>query len=170
VGGTGDLFGTPELDLPGSQVRDLLGHASIVTTERYDNQQLERLQVAAGKLESGKLFQAPTLGSGTEFHISFTSRRRGGTVEPVTAIDGGRKLLREHAVKDRLRGRDSNPDHVVHSHSQYIRNPALVSSNAATSSCQLSTMSSRGICASTCSRSAGEPARMSIGILVVSYS
>ena len=43
-----------EHGVPLSQVRDLLGHASIVTTERYDNQQLERLQVAAGKLESGR--------------------------------------------------------------------------------------------------------------------
>ena len=39
---------------PSPQIRDVLGHASIVTTERYDNQQLERLQVAAGELESGK--------------------------------------------------------------------------------------------------------------------
>ena len=31
--------------------------ASGTTTERYDNQQLERLQVAAGKLESGKVFE-----------------------------------------------------------------------------------------------------------------
>jgi hypothetical protein len=53
--------------VPLSQVRDLLGHASIVTTERYDNQQLERLQVAAGKLESGKLFEAPTGESGGSF-------------------------------------------------------------------------------------------------------
>jgi hypothetical protein len=35
-----------ERGVPLSQVRDVLGHASIVTTERYDNQQMERLQVA----------------------------------------------------------------------------------------------------------------------------
>jgi integrase len=62
-----------EHGVPLSQVRDLLGHASIVTTERYDNQQLERLQVAAGKLESGKLFEAPPGESGTEFHIPCTT-------------------------------------------------------------------------------------------------
>jgi integrase len=108
-----------ERGVPLSQVRDLLGHASIVTTERYDNQQLERLQVAAGKLESGKLFQAPTLGSGTEFHISFTNRPPGGTVEPVTTMADGRKLLRNQAVENWLGGRDSNPDNVVQSHVSY---------------------------------------------------
>lgn len=39
--------------VPLAQVRDLLGHASITTTERYDNQGLEKLQIAAAKLESG---------------------------------------------------------------------------------------------------------------------
>ena len=38
------------------EVRDLLGHASITTTERYDNQKLENLQAAAARLESGKSF------------------------------------------------------------------------------------------------------------------
>ena len=42
--------------MPLAQVRDLLGHASITTTERYDNQQLENLQAAALKLESGTSF------------------------------------------------------------------------------------------------------------------
>jgi hypothetical protein len=37
-------------------VRDLLGHESITTTERYDNQKLENLQLAAARLESGKSF------------------------------------------------------------------------------------------------------------------
>jgi site-specific recombinase XerD len=32
-----------EYGVPLSQVRDLLGHASIVTTERYDNQRPEAL-------------------------------------------------------------------------------------------------------------------------------
>ena len=42
--------------MPLAQVRDLLGHASITTTERYDNQKLENLQIAVLKLESGKTF------------------------------------------------------------------------------------------------------------------
>ena len=45
-----------EKGVPLAQVRDLLGHASITTTERYDNQKLENLQAAAARLESGKSF------------------------------------------------------------------------------------------------------------------
>jgi len=48
-----------EKGVPLAQVRDLLGHASITTTERYDNQKLENLQAAAAKLETGKIFDAP---------------------------------------------------------------------------------------------------------------
>jgi Phage integrase family len=40
-----------------SKVRDLLGHASITTTERYDNQMLASLRDAARMLEDGKTFQ-----------------------------------------------------------------------------------------------------------------
>src|SRR4030095_9966876 len=46
-----------EHGVPLSQVRDLLGHASIVTTERYDNQQLEALFEAARRLETGESFK-----------------------------------------------------------------------------------------------------------------
>ena len=46
-----------ERGVPLSQVRDLLGHASITTTERYDTQRLDLLQAAARKLEEGKTFQ-----------------------------------------------------------------------------------------------------------------
>jgi hypothetical protein len=37
-------------------VRDLLGHASITTTERYDNQRPEALMAAARSLDTGDLF------------------------------------------------------------------------------------------------------------------
>jgi hypothetical protein len=98
-----------EHGVPLSQVRNLLGHASIVTTERYDNQQLERLQVAAGKLESGKLFEAPTGESGTEFHIPCTI---GPTIEaagsPARSDDVDNPLSSE-AVEVWLGGRDSRP-------------------------------------------------------------
>lgn len=47
-----------ERGVPLAQVRDLLGHASILTTERYDNQRLEALQAAAARLEAGKAFDA----------------------------------------------------------------------------------------------------------------
>jgi hypothetical protein len=49
-----------ERGVPLAQVRDLLGHASITTTERYDNQTLENLQAAAAKLEAGKVFAPAT--------------------------------------------------------------------------------------------------------------
>jgi integrase len=46
-----------ERGVPLAQVRDLLGHASILTTERYDNQRLEALQAAVARLEAGKAFR-----------------------------------------------------------------------------------------------------------------
>lgn len=42
-----------EHGVPLAQVRDLLGHASTTTTERYDNQTMANLQIAAAKLERG---------------------------------------------------------------------------------------------------------------------
>jgi integrase len=45
-----------EKNVPLAQVRDLLGHSSITTTERYDNQKLENLQAAAARLERGETF------------------------------------------------------------------------------------------------------------------
>ena len=48
--------------MPLAQVRDLLGHASVTTTERDDNQKLENLQIAAAKLESGMTFELPSPG------------------------------------------------------------------------------------------------------------
>ena len=49
-----------EHGVPLAQVRDLLGHASITTTERYDNQTVANLKIAsAAKLKRGRAF-APT--------------------------------------------------------------------------------------------------------------
>jgi hypothetical protein len=45
-----------EHGVPLGRVRDLLGHASITTTERYDNQTLANLKIAAAKLERGHAF------------------------------------------------------------------------------------------------------------------
>ena len=45
-----------EQGVPLAQVPDLLGHASILTTERYDNQKMEALQAAVERLETGKTF------------------------------------------------------------------------------------------------------------------
>ena len=59
-----------ERGVPLAQVRDLLGHASIATTERYDNQTLEALQAATERLEDGKRFD-PTTSRRTKFQESF---------------------------------------------------------------------------------------------------
>ena len=56
--------------VPLAQVRDLLGHASILTTERYDNQRLEALQAAVERLEGGKTFD-PKTKLRTKFQESF---------------------------------------------------------------------------------------------------
>ena len=47
--------------VPLAQVSDLFGHASILTTERYDNQRLEAVQEAVARLEDGKVFDAVRL-------------------------------------------------------------------------------------------------------------
>jgi Phage integrase family len=52
-----------ERGVPLAQVRDLLGHASILTTERYDNERLEALQAAVERLEGGKTFDPKIDGS-----------------------------------------------------------------------------------------------------------
>ncbi len=49
-----------EQGVPLSQVRDLMGHASIITTERYDTQRQEVLDQAAKKLETGKITKFPS--------------------------------------------------------------------------------------------------------------
>jgi hypothetical protein len=61
-----------ERGVPLAQVRDLLGHASILTTERYDNQTLESLQAAAAKLEgvSASKCRIPRI-QGRTFTFSF---------------------------------------------------------------------------------------------------
>ena len=52
-----------EKGVPLSQVRDLLGHSSIVTTERYDRQTFEALEGAVKRLDTGESFNF--LSSGT---------------------------------------------------------------------------------------------------------
>jgi integrase len=103
-----------EQGVPLAQVRDLLGHASITTTERYDNQKLENLQIAVKKLERGQVFHvtagAASVASGgtevppcvrpskhsaggsraTKFQESFKnegSDAPSDTPEPVSAIE-----------------------------------------------------------------------------------
>ncbi|MBA2355890.1 MAG: site-specific integrase, partial [Acidobacteria bacterium] len=79
-----------EHGVPLAQVRDLLGHASITTTERYDNQTLANLQVAAARLERGLGFASAghsTGGIRAEVDRSageITDRRTSPTATPGT--------------------------------------------------------------------------------------
>jgi integrase len=102
-----------EKGVPLAQVRDLLGHASITTTERYDNQKLENLQAAAARLDSGKSFDAAPrasaprtkcqafVKSSTENPLSDASHR------PSTT---GAKALDDGELEEYLGGRDSNSE------------------------------------------------------------
>jgi len=93
-----------ERGVPLAQVRDLLGHASITTTERYDNQTLNSLKSAAGKLEGGKTFDANIPREARpDFQVSFKI----GDVEPgsegsqaeaapdLPALDDGQQIARK---------------------------------------------------------------------------
>jgi integrase len=127
-----------EKNVPLAQVRDLLGHASITTTERYDNQKLENLQAAAARLERGETFTpAPPAMVETEAQKSDRkprSNRRSpsnrqdfvkswGDQHPETDVDRESETsTNSHADQDLenwLGGRDSNPDNVVQSHVSY---------------------------------------------------
>ena len=111
-----------ERGVPLAQVRDLLGHASITTTERYDNQKLENLQLAAARLESGKSFdptprdsQSPSIcqvfvKNAPDQPLSEDSER---------ASDTSTNSHDDQGLEIWLGGRDSNPDNVVQSHVSY---------------------------------------------------
>ena len=72
-----------EKNVPLAQVRDLLGHASITTTERYDNQKLENLQAAAARLERGETFDpSPGEPIARRQSVKFLSR-----VKPISTQD-----------------------------------------------------------------------------------
>ena len=86
-----------ERGVPLSQVRDLLGHASISTTERYDNQRLEALQAAAGTLESGKEFDRNERSGRTDFQESFNIDPKD---QPEPIDDGDANLLKDGVLKN----------------------------------------------------------------------
>ena len=109
-----------ERGVPLSQVRDLLGHASIATTERYDNQRLEALQVAAGTLESGKGFDRNERSGRTNFQESFKIDPQGGASDPThTSASPDANHNGEKDLEEWLGGRDSNPDYTVQSRVSY---------------------------------------------------
>ena len=59
-------------------MRDLIGHASILTTERYDNQRLEALQTAVRLLDTGKTFDPVRLKPDTTYYDCGRLVRRSG--------------------------------------------------------------------------------------------
>jgi integrase len=130
-----------ERGVPLAQVRDLLGHASITTTERYDNQTLANLQIAAAKLERGRVFELPAAlpvsdakpssdkrnkqpshagFTSTNFQHSFKMRRKSSrSTDPVDEREQDLSASEEKDLQNWLGGRDSNPDNVVQSHVSY---------------------------------------------------
>jgi len=97
-----------ERGVPLSQVRDLRGHASIVTTERYDNHTFAALQQAARRLESGKTF--------TSASQSEPNPKSEGTDSPASSGDNaldGKELETGGPPGDRTR------DTVIKSHVLY---------------------------------------------------
>jgi integrase-like protein len=111
-----------ERNVPLAQVRDLLGHASITTTERYDNQKLENLQAAAARLERGETFD-PGQREPVSPLICPVSVKSSLDDEPGNEIDRVRETSPNYGddldLADWLGGRDSNPDNVVQSHVSY---------------------------------------------------
>jgi integrase len=110
-----------EKSVPLAQVRDLLGHASITTTERYDNQKLENLQAAAARLERGQTFDSAS------HETNSPSNRQVFVKNPADdeaddGMDGVRETSPNYGddqdLADWLGGRDSNPDNVVQSHTR----------------------------------------------------
>jgi hypothetical protein len=93
-------------------VRDLLGHASIITTERYDNQKLENLQAAAARLERGETFD-PGARDSTSPSICQVSVKSSADAEPGEQIDRARETAPNYGDDPDLGnwpgGRDSCP-------------------------------------------------------------
>ncbi len=88
-----------ERGVPLSQVRDLLGHASIVTTERYDNQTQDALLAAAKRLETGEIFK--NFSGSTEGRSDTTASDEPSA--PAKSLD---ELEKEVGVGNGVRTRD----------------------------------------------------------------
>lgn len=106
-----------EQGVPLAQVRDLLGHASITTTERYDNQTVANLKIAASKLERGRTF-APE--STHKVSRIFQDAPLGTTPHPVREVPAlDTNELRDLKLGEWLGRRDSNPNNRVQSAVSY---------------------------------------------------
>lgn len=121
--------------VPLAQVRHLLGHASITTTERYENQKLENLQAAAAPSERGETFTPPPTSTVEAKPPTSDCKRHRARSEPSNRQNLLRSWGDQHpegdapetstnshtdqGLADWLGGRDSNPDNVVQSHVSY---------------------------------------------------
>ena len=105
-----------ERGVPLAQVRDLLGHASILTTERYDNQRLEALQAAVERLEGGKTFD-PKIDAADKVSRIFQDPTEQRFAEERRSHQGIRyKSLRSRRLESWYRYGDSNPGPVAENH------------------------------------------------------
>ena len=97
-----------EQGVPLAKVRDLLGHASITTTERYDNQKLSNLRLAAAKLDRGLMFEpSPFVGRLTSSGLAKTPASPAGSGSPA-----GTKSQDSFKI-DGVEGAPGAPDEVL---------------------------------------------------------
>ncbi len=94
-----------EEGVPLAQVRDLLGHASITTTERYDNQRLETLQLAVTKLERGGRFSGAAATSAQGSELTAHGRLTATDPREVDAPTSPSPLAASRPTSPRLRRR-----------------------------------------------------------------
>lgn len=98
-----------ERGVPLAQVRDLLGHASILTTERYDNQRLEALQAAVARLEAGKAFDAVRLKPDTTSEEA-TDNLSAEAVSRASAKAEVSRIFQDPAAQSLADGSDSSKE------------------------------------------------------------
>ncbi len=106
-----------ERGVPLAQVRDLLGHASITTTERYDTQKLENLQTAAAELERGEAFDATPRGASTLCQESVKKSPQTPAADTLDDLpETIAKCLEDSDLEAWYRYGDSNPGPVAENH------------------------------------------------------
>jgi len=104
-----------ERGVPLSRVRDLLGHASITTAERYDNQTIQSLQAAVQRLERGQTFDSSSPRAQiSKFQDSFkiASDDASDSTENSQA-ESPFNSLTDNDLGTWLGDRDSNPDNLL---------------------------------------------------------
>lgn len=106
-----------EHGVPLAQVRDLLGHASITTTERYDNQTVASLQRAAATLERGQAFAPGHTDRLSRIFQDTASDAPSRVVREVPALEANELTALD--LQNWLGRRDSNPNNRVQSAVSY---------------------------------------------------